>query len=179
MDLAKLAEPFPADDIEWRIQSSGKSNKGQIWARILAYITNRAIQDRLDEVCGPENWRNEYITGPDGGILCGLSIRCERENGAEWVRKWDGAENTQVEAVKGGLSGAMKRAGAQWGIGRYLYHLPEAWAKINDEGGGTRARLSKEHGGDTFMWLPPNLPAWALPGGSGRPVSHTNRERSR
>ena len=31
----------------------------------------------------------------------------------EWVTEWDGADNSQVEAVEGGLSGATKRAAVQ------------------------------------------------------------------
>lgn len=59
MDLLKLAEPFPEGDLEWRIQSAGKGNNG-IWARCVPYISNRAIMQRLDDVCGPGNWRNDY-----------------------------------------------------------------------------------------------------------------------
>ena len=154
IDLARLKDPFPALDIEWRVQSSGlKGDK--VWARVLAYVTNRAIQDRLDAVCGPENWRNEYAHAPEGGVLCGISIRI----GDEWVTKWDGADNTQLEATKGGLSGAMKRAGVQWGIGRYLYRLPEGWAEISESG----AHRGKTKEGTWFRWNPPPLPEWALP----------------
>jgi len=34
MDLIKLKEPFPGDDIEWRIQQSGKKGD-KIWAMVL------------------------------------------------------------------------------------------------------------------------------------------------
>ena len=54
MDLSKLKEPFSENDIEWRVQQSGETN-GRIWAKVLAYVTARAIENRLDEVCGPEN----------------------------------------------------------------------------------------------------------------------------
>ena len=121
----------------------------------LAYVTNRAIMNRLDEVCGPENWKNEFKAAPDGGILCGISIKI----GDEWVTKWDGAENTDIEAVKGGLSGAMKRAAVQWGIGRYLYKLEESWINANENG----AYRGKTKDGTTFKWDAPSLPAWALP----------------
>ena len=114
MDLSKLKDCFESNDIEWRLQQCGKTKEGKIWGMALAYVTNRAIMNRLDEVCGPENWKNEFKAAPDGGILCGISIKI----GDEWVTKWDGAENTDIEAVKGGLSGAMKRAAVQWGIGR-------------------------------------------------------------
>lgn len=165
MNLEKLSEPFPADDIEWRVSRAGMGKQG-IYCHCLAYITARAIQARLDEVCGPENWRNE---APDvkelrPGIVafvCGISLRI---NG-EWVTKWDVAEPTQIEAAKGGFSGAMKRAGAQWGIGRYLYHLDETFAEVSESGGkGWKwAQLPEKHGGGTYYWRPPFLPAWALP----------------
>ena len=155
MNLSELSNKFPASDVEWRVQSSGKTKDGKIWAMVLAYITNRAIMERLDKVCGPESWKNEFKESPAGGVLCGISIKC----GDEWVTKWDGAENTAVEAVKGGLSSAMKRAGVQWGIGRYLYSLDVTWANVNPNG---------KHSGKTkdntwFKWDAPDLPIWALP----------------
>ncbi len=162
-DLRKLQAPFPEYDVEWRIARSGKGNHGP-WAKVLAYITNRAIMQRLDEVVGPENWKNEYSTGPlNKGVMCAISIRIE----GEWVMKWDGADQTDIEAVKGGLSDAMKRAGVQWGIGRYLYNLDETAAICSDKDKpGYRYAKTKD---GVFYWRPPQLPAWALPGGSGDP----------
>ena len=55
----KLREPFAAEDIEWRVQSAGVTND-KAWATVLAYVTNRAIQARLDTIVGAENWQNEY-----------------------------------------------------------------------------------------------------------------------
>lgn len=162
IDWDKLKEPFPEKDIEWRLSRSGKSQKG-IWAMCLAYVTNRAIMDRLDEVVGVENWKNEFIPAPDGGVLCGLSIRINDE----WVTKWDGAENTNIDAVKGGLSGAMKRAAVQFGIGRYLYNLEEGFAIIDRDGKFRAVVSAKNNRVDSeevrFQWDPPILPDWALP----------------
>ena len=157
MDLVRLKEPFSAEDIEWRVQSSGKKKSGEIWAKVLAYVTNRAIMDRLDDVCGPENWQNKFETAPSGGVLCGISIRCEHG----WVTKWDGSDNTDIEAVKGGLSSSMKRAGSQWGIGRYLYKLDVDWAVISENG----THFDKLKDNTAFKWNPPQLPTWALPAG--------------
>lgn len=163
-DLKRLAEPFPTADIEWRIQRAGTKDD-KAWAMVLAYVTNRAIQDRLDDVCGPEGWRNEFAAGPGGGVLCGLSVFV----GDEWITKWDGSDNTDVEAVKGGLSGAMKRAAVQWGVGRYLYNLDANWANVH--GGGTHYQpKSKEGKYPAFKWDPPDLPAWAVPSGEPDPV---------
>ena len=160
MDLTKLREPFPPADIEWRVAQSGKNAKG-VWCKVLAYMTARAVMDRFDDVCGPENWRNEFKEAPGGGVLCGLSIRI----GDEWVTKWDGAQQTDIEAVKGGLSGATKRAAVQWGCGRYLYHLPETWADTSTtrENGWNYAKTKD---GTAFYWKPPALPSWAVPDGT-------------
>lgn len=156
MELSKLKEPFKANELEWRLQQCGESN-GRIWGKCLCYISNRSIQARLDKCVGEQNWRNEYKEGPSGGILCGISIKV----GDEWITKWDGADNTQVESVKGGLSDAMKRAGVQWGIGRYLYDLPEGWITVCDDG----IYNGKTKEGKWFRWNPPALPEWALPKG--------------
>jgi len=162
-DWAKLAEPFAPFDIEWRIQQSGLKG-GKPWGKVLAYVTNRAIMERLDAVVGPGAWRNEFTAGPGGGVMCGIGIKI----GDEWITKYDGAENTDIEPVKGGISGAMKRAAVHWGIGRYLYNLEGGWARFCEDG-----IYSAKIDGNWFSWSPPDLPAWALPGGGGAPFSQT------
>lgn len=174
MDLNDFDAPFAADDIEWRIQQSGKTRDGKVWAMVLAYVTNRAIMKRLDDVCGKAGWRNEYRDIPNnGGVECGISIKID----SEWVTKWDAAENTLVEAVKGGRSGAMKRAAVQWGIGRYLYNLEEGFAQISSDKkqGWHRAKLKD---GTGFYWLPPSLPDWAMPASCNQPSPENTNQKS-
>lgn len=165
MNLELLRACFAPEEIEWRIGQCGKNQKG-IWAKCLAYISNRAVMERLDDVCGPAGWRNEFAVGPGGGVVCGISIRVTHEDGiSEWVTKFDGAGNTDIESVKGGLSDAMKRAAVQWGIGRYLYDLEEGWAVVGEKG----EYFGKTKDGDNFRWSPPDLPAWATPSGTAKP----------
>lgn len=165
INLCSLKEPFPAADIEWREQRSGIDRNGRPWAIVLAYVTNRAIQNRLDAVCGVENWKNQFIPGPGGGVLCCISIRI----GGEWVTKWDGADNTDIESVKGGLSDAMKRSAVQWGIGRYLYNLEATFAQIDENGAYRGVAYANESDRKArrnpvyFRWNPPKIPDWALP----------------
>lgn len=155
-DWSKLKEPFPSRDIECRASRTGAKNN-KPWIFVLAYVTNRAIMERLDDVFGPASWKNEFKQAPEGGILCGISVKVNDE----WVTKWDGAENTNIDAVKGGLSSSMKRAGVQWGIGRYLYNLTENFGVITkDRKLGT---YQKGKGCDDFYWIAPQLPDWALP----------------
>src|SRR5262249_44070840 len=114
-------------------------------------------------------WKNEYQRWGEHGVICGLSARPGSIVG-EWITKWDGAEETDIEATKGGLSGAMKRAAVQWGIGRYLYDLEETFANCGDKG-TYRAKVDAKNADDKtdhwFRWSPPSLPIWALPGDAG------------
>lgn len=150
---AALVAPFIDIDLEWKVQTCGKSQNGRIWALVVPYLSARAIQNRLDETVGPGLWKNRYepiMKGADvAGWLCYLSIYC---NG-EWVEKCDGADLTDIEAIKGGLSNALKRAAVQWGMGRYLYGIEECWANVHDKG----AWNGKTKEGDRFKWDPPPI----------------------
>ena len=127
-----LSKPFAPEDLEWRIQVTSKDKTSGL---AVPYVTNRAIQDWLDDVVGPENWHNEYKpwhgSGKHEGQICGISIYVE---GRGFITKWDGAEDTDIEPVKGGLSDSMKRAAVQWGIGRVLYKLNPIWVGIEQKG---------------------------------------------
>lgn len=171
IDLTQLAAPFPPTDVEWRIQTAGKGTQG-IYAKAIAYLDNRAIVERLDQVCGIGGWQNRFEEWSVGqpGVLCGIGIKIE----GEWIWKWDGAEQPkekgdgQPVAVKGGFSAAMKRAASTgWGIGRYLYGLPEKFVQIVEKNtpDARYAKLPEKSGGDKFYWIPPELPRWALPEG--------------
>ena len=101
---------------------------------------------------------------PRGGWLCGLSLKV----GGEWITKWDGSERSAVEALKGGLSGAMKRAAVQWGVGRYLYNLETYFAKCSlvDSRKDVKHNHSSVKVDGTYFnidWETPPLPEWALP----------------
>jgi hypothetical protein len=163
INLDLLKNPFGEKEIEWRVQSAGYGSDQKIWAIVLPYVNNRAIQNRLDEVCGPENWNVDFKQGPDGGVLCGLSIKIKNQ----WITKWDGAENTEFEAVKGGISNSQKRSACQWGVGRYLYKIPINFAIISNDGKykGSFKEDKRNKNSKTiyFKWDPPELPKWALP----------------
>lgn len=157
-DFAKLKEPFLSKDIEWRLQSCGKNN-GKLWGKCLAYVTSRAVQERLDSVCGPDGWQVKIEKTGDA-YLATISVRVEHDDGTtEWISKTDGADATDIEAVKGGISGAIKRAAVLYGVGRYLYNLENNWAIVSESGKYTGQTKDKEF----FKWNPPKLPDWALP----------------
>lgn len=126
MNIDGLKAPFPPDRVSWRV---GSTNADKTQGMALAYIDSRDVQDRLDEVCGVENWQCRYPHA-DKKTVCEIGIVI---NGA-CVWKADGAGDSDVEAEKGALSDAFKRAAVKWGVGRYLYDIESPWVKIVQKG---------------------------------------------
>ena len=143
MDLhQKLMAPFPVKSISWRVgATTGDKSKGIA----LAYIDARDVMKRLDDVVGFDNWQDRY---PFAGC-CEVGINLQ----GEWVWKSNGAGETAVDGEKGQYSDAFKRAAVMWGIGRYLYSIPNSWVPIQPMG-----RSHK-------IVTPPVLPVWATPEG--------------
>jgi hypothetical protein len=118
MDLSILKKEVPC---KWRVQSAKNGR-----AVCVAYIDTRQVYDLLDEAVGPENWQTQFQT-IDGKLFCGIGIKISRkaeEQPDEWVWKFDIGTESNIEADKGEVSDAVKRAGVPWGIGRFLYGKP-------------------------------------------------------
>lgn len=127
-----LAAPFSNGDIEWRVSATTQDKTKGL---AVPYVTNRAIQNRLDSTLGIDGWQNEFRPWKDGKAqLCGISIYFHEQK--QWLTKWDGADDSDFESVKGGLSDSMKRAAVEWGVGRYLYGMTQIWVKIVQRGKG-------------------------------------------
>jgi hypothetical protein len=131
----RLAEPFPADAVSWRV---GSTTQDKAKGMALAYLDARDVMERLDYVCGPAGWQCDYPHA-NGKTVCRIGIKA----GEEWIWKADGAGDTDVEAEKGALSDAFKRAAVRWGIGRYLYALPSPWVEIEPMGRSFRIKQSQ------------------------------------
>lgn len=166
----KLSAKFRPDEIEWRIMRCGKKDvTGEVWAVAVAYVTNRAIQNRLDDTFGIFGWKNIFTEWHGDSQLCGISVWDKDKN--DWITKFDGADQTQFEGTKGGLSDSMKRAGYQWDIGRYLYRLDETWVNtsIDKVFDWNYEAVKKTRDGKikcpAFYWETPSLPSWAYPEG--------------
>ena len=123
MNLADLYAPFPPDLVSWRV---GSMNKDKSKGMALAYIDARDVMRRLDDVCGPGGWQARYPHA-NGKTICEIGIKVD----GEWIWKANGAGDTDIEAEKGAISDAFKRAAVMWGVGRYLYDLPSPWVAVN------------------------------------------------
>lgn len=144
-EIAKrLAEPFPAEEVEFR-PGMVKGNR----ALALAYVNARTIMQRLDDVVGVEGWSDDYQPLEGGIMLCRLQVLL----GGVWVVKADvGGMSEQPDGgdrAKASVSDALKRAAVKFGCGRYLYSLPTIWADYDPQ----RKQFTTV----------PQLPAWALP----------------
>lgn len=96
-------------------------------ALALPYVDARAIQDRLDEVLGTDGWEDEYECLSDGAVVCRLKLKI----GDVWITKMDvggpSAQPDEGDRRKAAFSDALKRAAVKFGVGRYLYRLPQQW----------------------------------------------------
>ena len=141
-----LSEPFHPMFVEWKPSATTKDGTKALAA---AYVDARHYQYRLD-ILAP-GWETEYqFIKPDGSLVkCRLTI-----NGVtrEDIGEQEGNDNNTATSA---VAQAFKRACAAFGLGRYLYFIPIAWSEYDSK--------SKR------IVSPPQLPAWAKPGGSGYP----------
>jgi len=169
----RLSRLFYPEEIEW-IPGRLKERNGVKDLDMYPYVSSRSVMDRLDEVLGIGNWQtcdlNMHSTEekkynrnkqqeelvPLNGWTIGLMIRID----GEWITRYDGADLTDFESFKGGISGALKRAAVSFGIGRYLYRLKDMKAIIHSDG----EMYQKDGSGTWFNYTTPRLPNWAIPG---------------
>jgi hypothetical protein len=128
----QLSAPFPVEDIKWRVGPTNDRSKGDgpLKGQPLCYIDARCVMDRLDSVVGPDHWQCSYTPGVGTSIVCNIGIRFAHR----WIWKGDGAGATDMEADKGTLSDAFKRAAVRWGVGRYLYDVKAPWIVLEKRG---------------------------------------------
>ena len=130
----ELSEPFSHEDVEWKIQTVSKDKSRGL---AVAYVTARAIQNRLDAVVGAQNWKPVFrqwhtVTDRDGNPissqLCTIQIFDDERH--EWMEKTDGAENTDYEPVKGG---EPLHSGASAAIYTSWEHRGSMWSSLEKQ----------------------------------------------
>lgn len=164
--FTQLAEPFDSSEIKWRVtHTSHDGSRGAV----IAFADPRAYTDRLNQLFTPSGWTRNYdVTTVSavsrqkrdtiiqtGKVLvtCTLTIaRMGTHSGSG--EQWADEQNAMTAAE----AQAFKRASSCFGLGRYLYNLPETWVSLDDHGKPIKL---------------PTLPAWALPKGN-RTAGKTN-----
>jgi hypothetical protein len=120
-----LAKPFRQQDVELK---PGAMTRDRTRALGMPYADMRIYFFRLDKICGVENWSTSY-TATDRGLVCALTIFGVTKSATGDYPRDSGDENpiTSAEAQ------AFKRACAAFGLGRYLYALPQVWGDYDQE----------------------------------------------
>lgn len=161
-----LREPFGTEALQKRVlNKNGEKTK----AKMAYYIDTRALNERLDQVAGPNNWSTRIHEIKDCGdriiVVANLTLGCggvDREDAGEELKmteKWDKVAKAMVPAtnelcvMKGGPQ-AIKRAAVQFGVGAYLYEFSEinTWEDIDQYGQPKEREINTA-----------KLPEWARP----------------
>lgn len=132
MNLEELKRPFQPNEHSFNYQK---------WA----YVSEDAITERLDEVCGIGNWQvihRETRQVTQTHFIATIDLQIMTEHG--WVTRSGTGEGTSdpykswvpgkdarydlnmgEHAAKGAATNALVRAARIWGMGRYLLDLPK------------------------------------------------------
>jgi hypothetical protein len=155
----KLKRPFDPKLISWRAgATNAKKNNGVATKCIaLAYIDARDVMERLDEVFGLGGWQCRY-SHAENKTICEISVLID----GTWITRANGAGDSDIEAEKGAISDAFKRAAVLFGIGRYLYDLPNVWVDCDEW---------------KHIKSPPQLPVWATPEGFDKGITIDGKKR--
>jgi len=147
--LEALQEPFPSDEVEFK---PGATNREKTKALALAYVDSRPYIQRLNQVS--PDWQDEYQVTTLGDrvvVVCRPTVAGITRTGDGECLLSGGDEGERVEpnAVTTASAQAFKRACVKFGLGAYLYALPQVWCDYD-------AQKRK-------IVNPPELPDWALP----------------
>ncbi len=137
--LAILERATPPQEVYYLprgVRAKGNS-KTEGFARAVPYIESIYVENTLDEAAGKFGWQSD-LKG-NGGVLC-AGVGIKDPSTKEWLWRWDvGLEKAQDKhGSKSEVTGAIKRAARQWGIGRDLkdYPKPTVPCKIWIDKGG-------------------------------------------
>lgn len=137
--LSQLAVPFHSGLVEWKPQAISADKQRALAA---AYVDMREYEDRLDQVY-PE-WESSaqfLLTGDKVAAVVSLTL-----DGVTRVNVGE-AKLSDENAFTSAFAQAFKRVCSDFGLGRYLYRLPQEWCTYDEK---RRTIIN-----------PPELPVWA------------------
>jgi hypothetical protein len=123
----QLIQPFPLEVVELK---PGALSKDKAKALALPYADMRVYQERLDEVVGA-GWQVEYRPLTEETVFCRLTILGVAREDVGECRKIDKNGVPDENRSCSAIAQAFKRACTAFGIGRYLYSLPQVWGEFD------------------------------------------------
>lgn len=121
----RLSRPFAQRVIEVK---PGALTKDKARALAMPYADLRVYQHRLDSVVGPEGWSPSYQMSARG-VVCALTILGVTKSAIGDYPADASDENAATSAE----AQSFKRACSAFGLGRYLYRLPQVWGDYDDQ----------------------------------------------
>lgn len=123
--LEALRRPFHPDLISFKPGAvSGAGNK----AIGLAFADLRCYMQRLDDVFDAD-WNVSYSPWGDNKIICEVSLQVIDSEGFHTTTRQSIGEGDGENGGTSAEAQSFKRACAMFGLGRYLYDLPQVWAE--------------------------------------------------
>jgi len=148
--LEAMAEPFSVMSVEWK---PGAITQDKSKALALAYVDSRAYIARLNALAGGD-WSDEYqvfALQDRVAVICRLTIFGVTRTGDGEALFAGDDERVDPNLVTSASAQAFKRACVKFGLGAYLYDLPQVWCDYDQK---SRRIVN-----------PPKLPDWAVPFG--------------
>lgn len=124
-----LCKPFAQRVVELK---PGATTQDKARGLAMPYVDMRAYFTRLDRVCGPDGWSHVYRLG-DRGVVCELTLFGITKSATGDYPIDQRNEKPDENPVTSAEAQAFKRACAAFGLGRYLYALPQLWGNLNDK----------------------------------------------
>lgn len=135
----RLAAPFDWDEVEVKV---GSLSKQKDEASAIVYFDARAVRDRLNRVLGRTGWQIVSQTFFPVGQKSGCQIQLQVTMDGETVTAWGEDDLSDIEPIKGGKSGAFKRAFSEL-ANDTLYTLDMGWWPCVVQGEGAQRKFKK------------------------------------
>lgn len=121
--LPQLRRPFTPEAVRFKIQTNPRGATGK--ALVVAYIDARHVGSRLN-LTVPAEWSSEFEE-VQGGVKCLLTVCGQTRCDVGWSK----GTGTDID-LKARYSDALKRAAVHFGIGEFLYALPQVKLPARD-----------------------------------------------
>lgn len=162
----QLAQPFDLKYLKYRVGAISPDKKAAV---ALFYLDAREVTRRLNDVLGVDGWATKESPVVSGGQLfgvkCELSIRMPYKDARGidvWNTKSDFGEPSRTAPLKGAASDALKRAAVLFGVGRYLYYIPNHYFPLDGKRWADK-NAPRRWLADNCQWAVPsaeNLERW-------------------
>ncbi len=147
----ELYEPFPPDLLRWRVVAQTDGGKK---VQVIPYIAIQHLEDRLN-LHAPGWLKSFTVIEPDLVVRCELTV-C----GVTRIGLGSGDRSQDAKTYQ-----AFVQACQAFGVGRYLRYITAAWV--------SREKVHTHPDGTLIVDVP--IPAWAMPGGGGRPPAASEK----